>query len=90
MNEKNKNPTFAEKLKEHSQFLKETSEKFEELNLQMSKATKDGNDTEYERLLAQGEEMIKLSEDTEREFEKNHGKELRVLMQVLKRNELPV
>lgn len=71
--------TFAEKLKEHTQFLEETSAKYKELHLQIGKAKEQGDGEEYKRLLLQGEELMKSTDKITEEFEVEYEKELKWL-----------
>ena len=71
--------TFAEKLKEHTNYCNKIMKQTSKFILLSKEAKKEGNDKNYVEFMEQAEKSIKLADETMREFETNHGKELTIL-----------
>ncbi|OGY54551.1 MAG: hypothetical protein A2912_04855 [Candidatus Buchananbacteria bacterium RIFCSPLOWO2_01_FULL_40_23b] len=71
----NKNQTFAEKLKEHTELSRKTGEKAQSLMAQAEKAMANSDGEKADKLLAGVELLLKTTDSTLQDFETNHKEE---------------
>lgn len=71
----NKNTTFAEKLKEHTELSKQAEEKAQSLIAQAERAMMDGDKEKTDKLMSEAEMCLETTDKTLREFEVNHNSE---------------
>lgn len=81
--------TFAQNLKEHSDFIEKETAKIQSLRDRAKTALANGEPEKADEFLAQGEHCLEAAEKAIREFETNHNEELKKLEYVanLKQNE---
>jgi len=82
--DENKPKTFAEKLKEHSQFLVNGNEKLRQLMEKITEAENKDDDAEVERLLSESEAMAEQLDKVDIAFESSHAREFEALNAITK------
>ena len=78
----NKKPTFAEKLKKHTELLGQTEEKAKAIIAQAKIAMISGNEKEADKLMAEAEMCLEITDKTLQEFETNHSSEFSKLKSI--------
>jgi hypothetical protein len=80
--------TFAQKLNEHTQFLKEKKEEMQLLKEKIEKAQQRGDYIEAERLADELREILRHTDESESNFLAIHGQELEELQEHLAKKEI--